>query len=195
MIKYIFRFSILLTAILLLGNKSMGNNANPIEEPNSSLRQIRIMPSYGILFLRADNGREVENQGIRIFGEYHRRFFGRWHYGIGLDGMIPISGNIQPLLKNLSFTVYYRLPVIGDRLFFVQGLGVGANFLFREGASMKISPSLNVNLLAQWRVTHNLYLEFSPMLILPTRHSLPMPNSKNQAFPLAYPSIGLTFDL
>jgi len=139
----------------------------------------------------------IENIGIRIVGEYKREFGENWLYGVSLEGMIPVAGFLLPVVKNASFTAYFRWPLIKDRLFLLPGVGLGGNLLIEEGVSLRAVPTVSANLSMLWQVSHNAFVEFSPLLIYPSRLNFPInfisPGGGTFIIPIA--SVGLKFSL
>ena len=187
--------SVISTIFLLLMLPPLFAVAGQVENPKDAEVNkpyyIRIVPSL-IAFFYHDRYSDFHSMGIRILGEYKQEFRHNWFYGIGFEGFVPATGYLTPLVKNLSISVNYRLPLVGDRLFLTKGLGLGSNFIFIENDPLKVRPSLNVSLYALWRISPTLYLEFSPFfIVLPTRHTMPFPGAADRLISIPGLSLGL----
>lgn len=140
---------------------------------------------------------DVHNVGIRIFGEYNRFFENRWLLGASLDGMIPATGRLMPLLKNISLTAHRRVQISESNLYFLTGVGIGGNVIFLENEPIRVGPTVSFNFSMLWRVSPNAFLEFSPLLFLPTRVNAPLSDMFTHyhphsfAFTFGFPSIGI----
>jgi len=193
---------ILLLLLLLQVNTVFGQEETQIEVPVAKAEYFRFFTGFAlgpIMTIRCKF--DIYNIGMRIFGEYQRELSKNWFYGISFDGMIPATGNLVPLLKNVSVSAYFRWPIIRERLFLLPGLGLGCNFIFIEDEPLRLWPTTTVNISMLLQVSPNAFLEFSPLLIYPTRMNFPLgfrwfdPHPHNIAFAVSILSIGFKIKL
>ena len=191
---------LLLLGLLMLSYQVAGQEENPAEPLGSKAQYIRFKSGISIgPFMTIEESFFFYNYGIYMFAEFQRTIHRNWLYGLSIDGMLPATGNLLPLVKNVSVSIYHRLPIIRDRLFVLPGLGVGSNIIFVEDDRPRMGPTVNVNLSMLWQVSPGMFLEFSPLLIYPTRANIPVsyalyeahPNS--MAFTISAFTIGITF--
>jgi len=183
----------LFTILILLQSKTaLGQNEAPLQQKEHSFR---FMTGISRGFVREDL--EYLDFGVLIFGEYKREIGKNWFYGISFDGMIPFVANVPSRIKNLSVNAYYRLPLVGDRLFLMKGFGLGSNFIFRNDEHLRVGPALNASISMSWRVRQRIYLEFSPFILIPGRLNFPVPDvlPQNLAITLQWSIAGVRIPL
>jgi len=122
---------ILLLLLLLPAKTSLGQDDSQMKGPVAKSEYLRFVSGY-MMVSYSNRTCDLQNQGIRIFSEYQREFSKNWFYGVGIDAMIPVIGRTHPLVKNLSATIYHRLPLVPDRWFLSHGVGLGATLFFMK---------------------------------------------------------------
>lgn len=166
-----------------------------VENPLPKTSYLRLIS--GLARVEAVNCESVDyNLGVRLFAEYKREFGKNWYHGMSFDGMFPLTLHPTPLLKNVSTSVYYHLPLVRESLMLSTGIGLGCNFIFLGNNQTYIRPSMNLNLGIWWRVLPKVYLEFSPFLLLFTRFNFPMPFSPPpHVISYSIPPLGISIKL
>jgi len=162
----------LLTILLLLPSKTVVGQEE-VQRPTNEYLKILSGITFGPWDF-FDNTMEMQNIGFRIGGEYKREFGKNWLYGVSLEGLIPLV--LFPQAMNVSFSVYYRLPLVRDRFFLLPGVGLGGNFVLEgDEIPIRVVPTISGNLSLLWRVSPATFIEFSPLLVAPTRLNIPIP--------------------
>ncbi len=111
--------------------------------------------------------------GVRAFFEYQKDLKKNWQYGISFEQKSHLFraatdhfNSLSSNLSLLSYNHYYKLKLYKDRVFWTSGLGVGIANVNWDGNN-KIGIVFNGSVTLNVRITKRLYIETSPLIILP----------------------------